>query len=208
MIKTDKKEQWVGVFAKRVWILQQQDNTILYQVYESELNKGKSNSEETYNAMLKHYFHLDIDLDSYYSEWCERDPHFKKAAKQFYGIRILRQDVTENIFSFICSQNNHISRITSMVEKLAQYYGKKICDINGESYYTFPEVEDLADKGVEQKLRDNGFGYRAKYISNSAKLISESGGKLWLNKLKEMKYEDAKKRLISLMGIGAKVWLT
>lgn len=92
-----------------------------------------------------------------------------------------------------------------MVEKLAEYYGEKICDIDGVTYYSFPEVDKLAAGGVEQTLRNNGFGYRAKYISNSAKLIIEGGGNQWMEELKAMKYEDAKKRLISLMGIGAKV---
>jgi len=198
------QERWTGVFLNKVWILKQAEDGILYQVYESELSKH-SQSEETYNKLLSNYFTLDVKLSEYYPKWSESDPNFKEAAKQFYGIRILKQDIIENIFSFICSQNNHISRITSMVDKLAQYYGDKICDINGTSYYTFPEVEKLADTGVEQKLRDNGFGYRAKYISNSAKLIVDGGGKQWLKELEEMKYEDAKKRLMSLMGIGAKV---
>ncbi|XP_050294933.1 N-glycosylase/DNA lyase isoform X2 [Anthonomus grandis grandis] len=151
------------------------------------------------------HFIQNVDLSKCYQEWSRKDSNFKEAAKQFYGIRILRQDITENIFSFVCSQNNHITRITSMVEKLTEYYGDKICELDGVTYYTFPNVERLAERGVEGKLRRNGFGYRAKYISRSAKFISENGGESWLEGLKQMKYEDAKKNLMSLMGIGAKV---
>lgn len=92
-----------------------------------------------------------------------------------------------------------------MVEKLAQFYGTKICDYNGTTYYSFPNVENLASDQVEQTLRENGFGYRSKYISHSAKYITDHGGDQWVTQLKLMKYEEAKKELINLMGIGAKV---
>lgn len=102
--------QWIGVFQEKVWLLQQESDHILYQVYESESLKETPKSENTYNEMLKGYFHLDLNLEQYYKEWSKSDPYFAEASKQFYGIRILQQDVIENIFSFICSSNNHISR--------------------------------------------------------------------------------------------------
>lgn len=40
------------------------------------------------------------------------------------GARMLRQDPVECLFSFICSSNNHISRIHGMVERLAAQYGE------------------------------------------------------------------------------------
>lgn len=92
-----------------------------------------------------------------------------------------------------------------MVENLATFYGEKICEIDDVSYHAFPTVEALAKVGVEEKLRKNGYGYRAKYISSSAQTIVSKGGDKWLNSLKEMDYESAKKELMSLMGIGAKV---
>ena len=39
------------------------------------------------------------------------------------GARIMRQDPTECLFQFICSSNNHISRIHGMVERLCSKYG-------------------------------------------------------------------------------------
>ncbi|KAJ8951220.1 hypothetical protein NQ318_010247 [Aromia moschata] len=200
----DDKEQWIGVFNKTVWILQQSDDCILYKVHGPKIKKENEN-ETYYNGILRDYFHLDLNLEKYYTEWSLRDEYFKQASKQFYGIRILKQDVTENIFSFICSSNNHITRISSMVEKLARFYGEEICEIDGEKYFSFPNVEALADSSVEEKLKANGFGYRAKYISKSARLIMEGGGEDWLDKLKQMPYEDAKRTLMLLTGIGAKV---
>lgn len=80
----------------------------------STLDKSTNNDESKeieYEKELRNYFQLDlINLEDYYTKWSARDVYFKKAAEQFYGIRILQQDPTENIFSFICSQNNHISR--------------------------------------------------------------------------------------------------
>lgn len=220
------------MFARKVWFLQQNDDHILYKVHEKESNIHesknnlnhkkdskipthkketgeppikKSKKTEDNESLLRNYFQLDLNLEEHYEKWSEADPYFKKAAQQFYGIRILKQDPIENIFSFICSSNNNISRITSMVEKLAKFYGDKICDINNEEYYAFPTVDQLNVKGVEDILRKNGFGYRAKYISKSAQMIKDEGGEKWVETLKSMQYEEAKKELMKLTGIGAKV---
>ncbi|KAK4884351.1 hypothetical protein RN001_000622 [Aquatica leii] len=199
----DGIEQWVGVFKERVWVLEQSFDTLKCQVYQTPHDNMENNELE---LILRNYFQLDlINLEEHYEEWSAKDPYFKEAAKQFYGIRILQQEPVENIFSFICSQNNHISRITSMVEKLASFYGSKICDLNRVEYYSFPKLDDLAHPAVEEKLRTNGFGYRAKYITKAAQEIVSKGGTDWLEKLKLMDYVDAKKNLITLTGIGPKV---
>lgn len=132
--------------------------------------------------------------------------------QRIYSLLFVHKIITfqGNIFGiyWIFTFNNiHATniRISSMVEKLAQFYGEKICDINGKSYYTFPYVNKLAEDEVEQQLRENGFGYRAKYINHSAAYIVNKGGQEWLDNLKLMTYEDSKKNLMSLMGIGAKV---
>lgn len=96
-------------------------------------------------------------------------------------------------------------RISGMVNKLAKLYGEKICEIGGEEFNSFPDVEALAQENVDEVLKANGFGYRAKYISKSAKIIVDNGGKDWLTKLKTMNYFDAKKNLMTLNGVGAKV---
>jgi N-glycosylase/DNA lyase len=130
-------------------------------------NSSVEQETDSDDHVLKDYFQLDIKLEEMYKSWSKADQHFSKISKEFTGIRMLRQDPVECLFSFICSSNNNISRITSMVDKLAKHYGRKILVSNcvdGEEFYTFPKVEALAAEGVEDNLRKLGFGYRAKYI--------------------------------------------
>lgn len=96
-------------------------------------------------------------------------------------------------------------RISSMVEKLCEFYGEFIAEVDGQKYYSFPKVEDLTHDTVESDLRKAGFGYRAKFIYESACAIKNFGGDEWLNKLKVLSYKDAKKQLMELPGVGAKV---
>ena len=44
----------------------------------------------------------------------------------------MRQDPVECLFEFICSSNNHISRIKGMVERLCQDYGTPLTHLSGE----------------------------------------------------------------------------
>ncbi|XP_045201933.2 N-glycosylase/DNA lyase-like [Mercenaria mercenaria] len=183
------------------------------QEYSSLENRLKTSSDIKHEDIkdfdiLKDYFQLGIKLEDMYKTWSEADKHFEEISKQFTGIRMIRQDPVECLFSFICSSNNHISRITSMVDKLAEHYGQKIlvtsC-VDGVDFYTFPKIEALAAEGVDQKLRDLGFGYRAKYIQQSARFIKDNGGEEWLYSLRGMEYKDAKRNLVKLCGVGAKV---
>ncbi|XP_072934288.1 N-glycosylase/DNA lyase [Epargyreus clarus] len=202
--------EWTGVFSKTVWKLKEGDDYLQYKVVGSLIKSPSGNEQnekdnDVFGNLLQNYFRLDMNLGDYYKKWSESDELFKRACEQFYGIRMLNQEPVENLFSFICSQNNHISRISSMVEKLCTYYGEEICNHDGVTYYSFPEVEKLAQPKVERELRDLGFGYRAKFIQKSAAQIVEWGGVDWFNSLKDMKYQNARAELMKLFGIGPKV---
>ena len=43
-------------------------------------------------------------------------------------------------------------------------------EYGGEPHFSFPGLEQLAQPGVEDRLRQLGFGYRAKYIQVSITL--------------------------------------
>lgn len=214
------KNEWQGVISGILWTLKQdEDGNLLYIAHPSEATgpiksakrqkttkADKRFHDTSFDAeiILKDYFNLHLDLGNFYSSWSAADENFKEVSKNFKGIRILRQDPVENLFSFICSANNNIPRITSMVENLCIHFGEKICELEGKSFYTFPAPENLAKNGVEEKLRKLVFGYRAKYIFETAKVL-EKRDPGWLLSLRELSYESAHNELVKLSGVGAKV---
>ncbi|XP_057378124.1 N-glycosylase/DNA lyase-like isoform X2 [Daphnia carinata] len=203
--------------AGYLWLMNQDEAGLNYRVVKPVIKAEPSQSESLlvkkadvkecidYEHMVKDYFQLDIDLESLYRQWSLADANFDKVAKNFAGVRMLKQDPVENLFAFICSSNNNIQRITGMVEKLCETYGNHLLTYEDASYYTFPSIESLAEEKVESKLRTLGFGYRAKFIQQSAAKIIKNGGRDWLLNLRKVSYLEAKSCLMTLPGIGAKV---
>ena len=208
--------EWTNVLSGFVWTLKQIQNDIFYRVFKSESShvfksesshhhEGKrilkeieisSNSKtddesKLYESILRDYFQLDVDAESLLEQWRDGDPYFAEVSKTFQGVRVLRQNPVETLFSFICSSNNNIRRISGMVETLCQTYGKKLGEMNGFAYYSFPEIKDLRESKVEQHLRSIGFGYRAKYISQTASYILQHHDINWLENLRSVSYDEA-----------------
>lgn len=217
---------WTGVMGGRVWTLTQTDSRLWYYVYKHQQDsthrkwaeedsgpetkcKGDVKAEAPVyreeEDLLRDYFQLNVNFEELYKDWGVRDPHFKKTADIFSGVRMLRQDPTECLFSFICTSNNHISRIQGMVERLCQTLGTKLCVLDETSYHDFPTLSTLADSSIEVRLRVLGFGYRAKFLQQSAKTILESHGSHWLSDLRNVPYYEARDALRTLSGVGTKV---
>lgn len=174
--------------------------------------------------LLRNYFNLHHNLADLYTQWADADPNFRKRAPEFTGVRILNQDAWEALIAFICSSNNNISRISQMVHKLCLHYGSYIGTIAGESFHDFPMPKSLTAPGVESHLRELGFGYRAKYIAETARTISQDKPSGWLLRLRnpasiawgsatytvheedrQPTYKNAHEQLLQLCGVGPKV---
>uniref|UniRef100_A0A0D3F6A3 non-specific serine/threonine protein kinase n=1 Tax=Oryza barthii TaxID=65489 RepID=A0A0D3F6A3_9ORYZ len=121
------------------------------------------------------------------------------------GARVLRQDPVECVFQFLCSSNNNIARIEKMVWALAGY-GERLGEVGGYQFHQFPTIERLT-RVSEQELRDAGFGYRAKYIVGTAKILQAKpgGGEKWLASLRTRELPEVIEALCTLPGVGPKV---
>ncbi|XP_071406532.1 N-glycosylase/DNA lyase isoform X2 [Pithys albifrons albifrons] len=206
---------WTGVLGERVWTLRQDRDRLWYTVYgeedehEEEERDGcsakaaKLDGAEA-DGILRDYFQLDVGLSALYRTWEAADPLFCKVAKDFPGVRVLRLDPIECLFSFICTSNNHISRITAMIERLCQAFGRRLCCLNGRTFHAFPSLSALTGTDAEDRLRALGFGYRAKFVSGSARAIAEGLGAEGLSQLRTAPYAEARKVLCALPGVGAK----
>ncbi|KAI9998458.1 hypothetical protein PInf_002845 [Phytophthora infestans] len=174
---------------------------------------------------LSHYLRLDIPADPLYERWTKPTDRMTEIISRLRGLRIVRQDPVECLFSFICSSNNNIARIQGMVDKLKATYGDLLYkgEDDGQkegqqSFYAFPSVDTLAAKCEEATLRALGFGYRAAFIVKTAKQLQELGGASYLyeiwdgNSVMEAKdgeqtasYHAYQDDLMVFSGVGRKV---
>ena len=112
------------------------------------------------------------------------------------------------------------------MEKLCVHYGTLIGHLDSKAYYDMPSPSALVGPNVEAHLRQLGFGYRAKYLSQTAKMVSQEHPIGWLDSLRnpesplldykpvyggEMQpggrigYRKAHEDLLALQGVGPKV---
>ena len=176
-------------------------------------------------ALVYHYLNLGPNLTKLYAQWSDADSNFKRKAPKFTGVRILKQDAWEALVGFICSSNNNIARISQMMEKLCTHYGPLIGYIDSKPYHDMPPPSALTSPEVEAHLRQLGFGYRAKYLHQTAILVQEHQPG-WLDNLRNPEspmlnikpssagemlpggregYRRAHGELLALQGVGPKV---
>ncbi len=149
---------------------------------------------------VENYFGLDDDLEKIGAN-IGKDPHIKRALREFWGLRIIRQDPWECLISYICATYKNIPAIRHMLLKLSSKFGEKTT-LDGLKLFTFPTPEKLAGT-TEASLATCGLGYRAKYVQDTSKRIFEN--KFELEKLRQMPYTQAKKQICNFAGVGPKV---
>lgn len=112
------------------------------------------------------------------------------------------------------------------MEKLCIHYGPLLGHVGITPYHDMPSPSVLADPKVESHLRQLSFGYRAKYLYQTAAMISQEHEWGWLDSLRnpekpvmgqepssagEMQpggregYRTAHEELLALQGVGPKV---
>ena len=137
-------------------------------------------------------FRFDFPLDTLHKKLIDAGPELEPIISAVPGLRTMRpSDPVETFFCFLCTSNNNISRITSMISKLADF---------GEGFFPAPAV--IAGVG-EARLRELGFGYRGASLAQAAARLAASPS--LMEELVRTPYEDAFKELMSFNGIGPKL---
>ncbi len=151
-----------------------------------------------------HLFRLEVDLKVIQARLIRLHPLWAEWIATLPGLRLMRWlDAEECLFSFLCTPANNIPRITGMIERLCERYGEPIAEWNGRLWRAFPKASVLATLS-EAELRALGFGYRARTLITTARALLERG-EGWLNSLRQLPYEQAKRELCHLPGVGAKI---
>lgn len=119
------------------------------------------------------------------------------AACKGRGIRVLKQQPFETLISFIISQNNNIKRITGIIDRLCESFGRKV-----KGGYSFPDAKALAALTVDD-LAPLRAGFRAKYIIDAA--VKVNSGQVDFDKIALLPDDEARGALKVIKGVGDKV---
>lgn len=167
---------------------------------ELEESKDKLNlscTKDEWDTIWVNYFDLDTDYSKYENiimNLGNKYNYIKEAFKFSKGIRILKQDSFEMLISYIISQRNRITKISSAVEKISKTFGKELIDKNtGKKYYSFPTVNELSidiDDYADIRL-----GYRDSYVVDAVKCV----------RIKGIEYFNTFEKAKTLNGVGDKV---
>ncbi len=182
---------YTGIFNNNVLNVNKIDNDIIF----------KGICENNIKEVCTEYFDLARNYEDIKLELSKVDDNLKKSIDYGEGIRILNQDLWETIISFIISANNNIPRIKGIINRLSEKFGSKI-EWDGDTYYTFPTVQQLARASV-QDLRSLGLGFRDARVYETTKMILNK--EVDLDKMYEEDTSKARESLLTLSGVGPKV---
>ncbi len=151
---------------------------------------------------LTRYLQLDLALDGVLGTFPDDAP-MRSATAACRGLRLLRQDPWECLASFILSSTKQIVQIRQIIARLCECHGERIPVPGGQPpAYAFPSPARLAGAG-EEELRRCKMGFRAPYLRQSARLITD--GEVDLAAIHEMMLADARAELLKLPGVGPKI---
>lgn len=178
---------WQGVVGRRAVTLQKQGDGL------AVWGQGEQDA-----AFWRNYLALDIDYPALLAKFCSGNKTLAACVQHNPGVRVLRQPFFETLCAFIISQNNNITRIKGIIERLCQGLGEDL----GNGQFAFPTAEILAAQTPESL----GFlraGWRAAYLIDGAQKVA--GGLVCEQQLQSMPYDEAKQSLMQIKGVGPKV---
>ena len=176
------EKYWYGVNGQDVLKIDNSGNIKSYQNNKIDFFRKKDDIEKIIKSISK-------------------DSVTKKAVKQYLGLRILEQDPFQCLISFITSSNSNIQKIKNSLEKISKKFGTKIIFQNQE-FFLFPEPKKLAKASINE-IKSCGVGYRAQFIKEAASMTMLK--KIDFEYLKKSNYQDAKKEICLIPGVGNKV---
>jgi N-glycosylase/DNA lyase len=145
---------------------------------------------------LVQFLRLNEDLNSILKE-IDRDPMIHQAISKYRGMRLIRQDPWECLFSFLCSSAKAVSHIRCIIEHVCRSSGEKVAWGNYFGY-RFPKPQSIRNP---LQLESARAGFRTNYLVN----VSHCMDRNQLLTLKNLPYKIAREKLMRLSGVGKKV---
>ncbi|CAN8071681.1 unnamed protein product [Agarophyton chilense] len=213
--QTGIAREWAGPIGDFLFVLRQTDpqppdcadDPVWYRVHSECTHVDADDSQK----LLNDYFRANMDHTKMMQSFCEADTVFSSIFPYYKGLRTLRVHPEECLFAFICSSNNNIKRITTLVTHLARTYGQRLATHGDYTFHAFPSTETLATEANEEDLREAGFGYRAKFIPATARELSKLAAENHMRvqqlllSWRNLPRKEVSDKLVRFAGIGRKV---
>lgn len=190
------EEEYVIVASGRLLKIKQEGKRLIF---------FDTTKEDVVNFWI-YYFDLENDYSKIKNYLRRKDVKLRPAIKEKFGIRILNQEFSETLISFIISQNKQIPHIKQLVENLSVKYGKCLGEIDGKKYYAFPSIKKLASIS-EKEWKDLKVGFRALYLFDASKKLADKSieEKMFYKDGSRVDEQRAIDILTSIKGVGKKV---
>jgi N-glycosylase/DNA lyase len=182
------KDSWYGIHGDRVIKFTHSDKGIEFFSFPED----KSCDQKI--------FRLDDNIKEIFEE-LSHDPLVCRLIKAYPGLRLIRQEPHQCLFSFVCASNTNIPMIRRMLYNMTRKFGRHT-RVDGIDFFTFPSAADI-NKASLDELRSCGLGYRIKAVKALADEIAS--GRLDFDFLKKARYYESKKELLQVYGIGNKI---
>ena len=178
----NESENWYGINGQDVLKIDYLGNVKSYSKNKIDLFRESDDLQEILKSISK-------------------DKITQQAVQKYHGLRLIRQDPFQCLISFIVSSNSNIQKIKYTLENICKKFGRKIF-FEGKEFFLFPEPKILANASL-QEIKKCGAGYRSKFIIQASEMIYSK--EINLENLKNCQYDEAKKILLSIPGVGNKV---
>ena len=117
-------DSWYGIHGERVIKITQLDDHFEIESFPRDVSHEQK------------MFRLGDDDKAIFSE-ISRDMLVRKLVKAYPGLRLMRQEPHQCLFSFVCASNTNIPMIRRMLYNMSRKFGKSV-RIDGHEFFTFP----------------------------------------------------------------------
>ncbi len=191
---------WVNLFGGQSFLWRQTNNGELLHFSGKFPGVLKLREDEIicydFSGNVKDYFGDEDDYLSSLRRLRMIDDIMARVVSDIQGVRVLKQDFEEVIFTFIISSNNNLPRIRNSVLQIANRFGRKHTKYGACLY---PDAEVISGLSIDE-LRACGVGYRADFLIESAKIYLRNK-----NSFENLQEEALVEALKILPGVGDKV---
>ena len=184
--RVDGGSRWKGVIDDQLVALTSKGQTI-----DVEALPGRRDAPE----LVARFLRADDDIEKIQGALA-KDEVLARGMARFRGLRIVKIDEWECLASYVLATYANIPRISGMIERISNEFGEEI----SRGVHAFPRRERLARASVTE-LRRLGLGYRADHLSALCEMLDGSA----VSRMRKIPYEELRKNLIELPGVGDKV---